>query len=336
MQRALITGATGFVGSNLVEFLLARDWQVRCLVRDSGKAQKIAAAGAELRVGSLPDANALGEAVRDVDVVFHVAGRVTALRRHDFQADNVDGTRAVLEASAARHQPAVIIVSSLAAGGPSEPGAPRRETDPNCPVSAYGRSKLAAELAAAEFADQVPLSIVRPPVVFGKGDRNSLALFKTVRATHLHLVPGYRDLPMSIVHVADLCDALLRAALSGRRVDKMSGDAGMAAGTYYVTSGRTISYQEFGRLAALGLGRSVYVVPVPKAIFWLAGGAAEGVAQLRRRAGILNWDKVREAVAGSWECDDEKIRRELDYQPQASLEQRFADTARWYRKQGWL
>lgn len=338
MQNALITGATGFVGFNLTETLLERHWKVRCLVRDPARADELAAAGAELTLGTLHDSQALAQAVAGVDCVFHVAGRVSALKAREFHYDNVDGTRHVLQACAeADPVPTVVMVSSLAAGGPSQPDAPRRETDPSQPVSAYGRSKLESEQAAREFADRVPLSIVRPPVVFGRRDRNSLTLFKTVRSMRVHAVPGFAHMPMSIVHVADLCDALIRVAERG---DRIRGNATsvneLSAGLYYVTSGRTITYSEFGRLAAFGLGNGVMVLPVPKTLFWIAGGAAEGVARIRRRPGILNWDKIREAVAGCWECSDDKLRRDVGYVPAAPLEQRFTDTARWYRKQGWL
>ncbi len=333
MQRALVTGATGFVGSNLVAELRARGWTVRCLVREPNRASALVALGADVQRGSLQDADSLAAAVPEVDVVFHVAGRVSALKRQEFFVDNVEGTRAVMNACAERPTPpTVVMVSSLAAGGPSLLGTPRREADTSAPVSAYGSSKLGAEQAATKFAERVPLSIVRPPVVFGPGDRNSLTLFKSVALMRMHLVPGLRKMPMSVVHVADLCDALIQIAERGVRVQEDT----LSAGIYYITSGRTITYGELGRLAAAGMGSKVLVVPAPRIIFWLTGGAAEILARIRRRSGILNWDKMREAMATGWECSDEKLRRELGYAPTTPLEQRFSDTAAWYREQGWL
>lgn len=333
MQRALVTGGTGFVGSNLVALLRARQWQVHCLVRSPDRAAELAALGAKLSQGSLQDTAAIEKAVADVDVVFHVAGRVAALKRQEFFLDNVEGTRAIVTACAARENPpTVVMVSSLAAGGPSIPGTPRYETDSDTPISAYGQSKLAAEQALREFADRVPVSILRPPVVFGPADRNSLQLFKSVLFARLHLVPGFRRMPMSIVHVDDLGQALVLIAERGRRVEKDKP----ASGVYYVTSGPTITYGEMGLLAAKALGRNVLVLPTPKLIFWFTGGMGELIGRLRRRPGLINWDKVREAAASGWECSDEKLRREVGYNPTISLEQRFADTAAWYRKHGWL
>jgi dihydroflavonol-4-reductase len=333
MPRALVTGATGFVGSNLAAELIARGWSVRCLVRNLDRAAALATLGAELATGSLQDFDSIFRAVADTDVVCHVAGRTAAIRRQDFFLDNVDGTRSVMKAASEQPTPpTVVFVSSLAAGGPSVTGSPRRESEPSAPVSAYGMSKLAAEQAATEFTDRVPLSIVRPPVVFGPADRNSLQLFKTVLAMRVHLIPGFRAMPMSIVHVADLSAGLIEIAEHGSRVTT----ANPSQGIYYITSCPTITYAEMGRLAARALGRGVLVVPTPKVIFRFVGGIGEITGRIRRQPGLINWDKMREATASGWECSDEKLRTELIYNPPLSIEQRFIDTAAWYRNHKWL
>ena len=334
MLRALVTGGTGFVGSNLVELLRGQGLQVCCLVRDPSKARHLQDWGTDLQVGSLLDSAAVAAALADVDVVFHVAGRVSAFKPTEFWTDNVEGTRCVVEqCSQVPIPPKVIVVSSLAAGGPSSPGNARLETEPDHPISEYGKTKLAAEHAAAEYAPRVPLSIVRPPVVFGKGDRNGLTLFKTLKTIRLHLLPGYHTMPMSIVHVADLCQALLLVAQQGARIES---PANLAGGRYYVTSGPTVTYKEFGKLAAQALGYTVATIPVPGLIFKMAGAAAEEISKLRGQPSIFNRDKVREGLAAGWECSDAKLCQELGYRPEKSLEARFAETAAWYREQGWL
>ncbi len=333
MPSALVTGASGFVGSNLVAKLRSRDWEVGCLVRDAQRATGLEPLGATLHLGTLGDTESLERAMTGVGTVFHVAGRVRALNEGQFMADNAEGTRNVVEAAAAQTEPpAVVLVSSLAAGGPSKPGTPRRETDTDRPISAYGHSKLAAERSAAELANEVPISIVRPPIIFGPADKASLAIFRGIQLLRLHPVPGFRRFPVSLVYVADLCDAMIRIAERGRRV--LSSN--IADATYHVAAERTILYGDLGKLAAQSLDCKGIALPLPKALFWLVGGAMEVVGKIRRRPGILNLDKVREAVAPGWECDDQKIRRELDYQPTASLEKHFAETVEWYRLQGWL
>ena len=334
MSRTLITGATGFVGSNLTAHLCQQGREVRCLVRDLSRAANLQDLGAELALGSLGDKESIGAAMAGVDVVFHVAGRIRALNDKQFYEDNVQGTRHVVEACASQSTPpVVVIVSSMAAGGPSSPGSSRNETDEDQPISAYGRSKLQAEQAAATLADQVPISVIRPPIIFGPGDPASLTIFRGVQNMRLHPTPGRKDFPVSLVYVADLCDALVRIADHGSRIDSSTNGS---AGTYYVAAERTVNYRELGQLAAQALGRKVLAPGLPMPLFWVIGGAAELIGQIRRKPLVLNLDKIREAAAHGWECSDDKLRTQLGYQPSDSLEHQFAETAAWYQKHGWL
>ena len=340
MPSAFVTGATGFVGSNLVAHLRKQNWKVGCLVRDLGRAKPLQKLGATLHLGTLNEPESL-ERVANYDTIFHVAGRVRALSGKEFATDNVEGTRNVVSAAAAQAAPPVVVmVSSLAAGGPSRPGTPSLETDNDRPISAYGQSKLAAERAAAEFANQVPISIIRPPIIFGPADKASLAIFQGVKRLRLHAVPGLRRFPVSLVHVSDLCAAMQRIAEQGQRLTASHGapftNQANDNGLYHVAAERTILYSDLGKLAAQAIGCTSITLPLPRALFWLVGGAAEISSQLRRRPGVINLDKIREAVASGWECNDAKIRQELGYQPAASLEQRFAETVTWYLDQGWL
>jgi dihydroflavonol-4-reductase len=338
MPRKLVTGATGFVGSNLVAHLRKQDHPVRCLVRNKARAATLEELGAELSLGSLDDQQSLERAVADTDVVFHLAGRIHALSNREFVKDNVEGTRRVAEACSAQPNPPImVLVSSIAAGGPSLPGTPRKESDPDQPVSDYGRSKLAAERAAMGLSGEVPVSILRPPIIFGPADPASLTIFQGVKTLRLHLVPGFRKFPVSIVHVADLCDALVRIAERGERADAAkNGSSDHSPGKYYIAAERTIKYGELGTLAGQAIGHSALVLPLPKSIFWLMGSVMEIFGQIRRRPTVLGIDKIREALAPAWECSDEKLRHELDYCPALPLEQRFEETAAWYREHGWL
>lgn len=338
MPRTLVTGATGFVGSNLVAHLCRQNWDVRCLVRDQGRAAPLEAQGAKLFIGSLGDAESIVRAADGVDVVFHLAGRVRALNSREFTEDNVEGTRRVVQACQSQERsPVVVFASSIAAAGPNVPGQPHCETDRDAPISDYGRSKLAAEQAVRGFAEEVPISIVRPPIVFGPADPASLKIFTSVRLTRMHLIPGFRKFPVSVVYVDDLCDALVRIAEQGRRVVPTGNNSSDdATGTYYVAAERTLKYGDLGKLAARAIGCRVLAIPLPKAFFWAVGGAVELLGQVRRTPAVLGLDKMREAVAPAWECSDEKIRRELGYLPGPSLEEQFNQTAAWYREHGWL
>lgn len=338
MTRCLITGASGFVGSNLARRLCADGWLVRCLVRPTSRLELLESLNVDFAYGSLDDPASLRNAAAGVDVVFHLAGRVAALRSHEFTRDNVEGTRQLAKACALQSAPpAFVMASSLAAGGVGTLKTPRRESDPDRPVSAYGRSKLAAEQAAIEAAGDMPMTFIRPPMVFGQGDRASLQMFLGMKVLPVHVSPGLRRFPLSVVHVTDLCDALVRIAQRGERITgRDAPHAAPGTGRYYVAADRHVTYAQLGVLAARAAGWAVAPLPLPKPVFWFAGSLGEVAGRLRGRPGIVNLDKVREATAKGWVCCDDKIRSQLDYRPAAPLEQRFAETVAWYRHHGWL
>ena len=344
MTRCLITGASGFVGSNLARRLCDEGWDVRCLVRSTSRLEQLESLPIERIEGSLADQESLNRAVSGIDHVFHAAGRTVAFKGSQFFDDNVAGTRRLAEACRMQpNPPTLLMVSSLAAGGTGTTQAPRTEEQPERPVSTYGKSKLAAEQSLAALAAELPASVVRPPMVFGRADRASLALYRSMRFLPIHLSPGMRRFPVSLVHITDLCDAMMKIALGGERLaPPSSASNGTGAGKdhgqgkYYVAADRDVTYGEMGQLAARAAGWTVATVPVPTPIFWAAGAIGETIGRMRGRAALINFDKIREATARGWVCSDEKIRSTLGYHPAGNLEMQFADTVAWYREHRWI
>jgi nucleoside-diphosphate-sugar epimerase len=233
--------------------------------------------------------------------------------------------------------PVVVLVSSLAAAGPSQDDHLRAEPEPAAPVSHYGRSKLAAESAARRWADQIPISIVRPSIVLGPADAEGLALFRAVRRCHVHLIPGYHATRYSLVHVSDLCDLMLRAAERGQRITAEDSDANRGTGCYFAACSENPTFWEFGKMLRKAVGCRFSVnLPIPKFCVWEVAAVGELFSKLTKRPLLMKLDKAREITAGSWTCSIRKATEQLGYQPSAPLQQRLNDTARWYREAGWL
>ncbi len=339
MAKVLITGATGFIGKHLVQALRARGDEVRCAVRDPARGALLREWGAELVPGDVTRGDAWPEAVRGVGAVYHLAGRTQAFGERDFRAVNADGVRQVLTACAAEPSPPVfVLVSSLAAAGPAPPDRPRREEDPPCPVSHYGRSKLAGEEAAREFAASVPITLARPPIVLGEYDANGLKLFQPIRRHGVHLVPGRATTYYSFVHASDLAHGLILAAEQGERLPPIVESSGHSGqGCYFLAAEEMLTFAEFGAWLAEALGRSrIRTVKVPLPMVRGAGWASDAMARMRGRPDIFGTDKVREAAAGSWTCSTERAQEHLGFRPQKPLQARLRQTAQWYFDQRWL
>lgn len=329
MTRALVTGATGFIGRHLVRALAERGHEITCLVRETSNRAPLEPYAARFAVGNINDAESMREPASKVDVVYHLAALLKAPWRAEFLTTNADGTRKIAEACrAAANPPTLIVVSSLAAAGPSPIDQPRTEDDPPQPVSKYGRSKLNGELAARELAAEVPTTIIRPPMVFGEHDQAARPLFKAA-ARGMLATPTLRKGRLSMVYVGDLADAMIAAADKGERIaPNAQSDPG--TGVYFVAYDRQPTFHELGALLGDAVGRRVRVVRTPSIVTKLVGAAAGTVARLRDKPSILNADKTREATAGSWICSIEKAKSQLDFAPREPVESRLHQTAKSY------
>lgn len=325
-MKALVTGATGFVGSHLVERLLADGHQVVALVRATSNTRWLEGLSVERRVASLDDAESLRRAVEGLEWVFHVAGLTRARSERVYMATNAEGTRRLVEAAAqAGSVRRFVHVSSLAAVGPSADGRPLIEDDEPHPLPGYGASKLAGERAVLEFGDRARVTIVRPSAVYGPRDRNFTSLFRTARRLGIAPVVGSKDKKLTLVQVADLVECLALAARSERAVGQ----------SYFVGSG-THTWGEVVEALGAALGRKVRALRVPRPLALLAGELGELKWTLTGRPQILCRRKVRDTLQPHWVCSWQKAEAELGYRPAVGLVEGLARTARWYEEQGLL
>ena len=313
----LVTGATGFIGSHLVEMLLTRGEPVRALVRRRGSLPAV-----DLAYGDVVSGAGLEHALSDVQVVIHLAGATKALRPADYYTANVKGTQMLARAIAGRPI-RLVHVSSLAAAGPSSSGMPIAEDAGPRPITHYGKSKLESEYAVRALRPDAV--IVRPPVVYGPRDTDVLQVLKPIsRGWALQIAGAERW--FSAIYVRDLVEGLLAAARS----------PGAAGRTYFISHPSPISWSELTSLAGRIMGRSPRMVRVPGAAALAGGFFAEVWARATGKPGILSREKVREACCAAWVCDSRRAAVELGFEAPTGLEKGLSETLAWYRGAGWL
>lgn len=323
MSVALVTGANGFIGSHLTERLLAEGHRVRCLVRPTSDRRWIERLPVEFVVGDLTEPGSPDRAVSGVDWVFHLGGVVKAIGEAEFLRVNAEGTRRLGEAAARARVARFILLSSLAAVGPSPDERPLDEECVPRPVSAYGRSKLAAEAFALGCG--APAVVLRPPAVYGPRDRDVLPFFR-LAARGIALVLGEPRRPVSLIHVSDLVAYIVRTASA----------TGVEGQTYFVSDGAVHVWSDVVETLARTLGRRPRRLTIRPGLLWLAACFEERRAALTGRRPLLTRERLREFRGGAWVCDGRRAREELGMEPRVALGDGLAATAAWYREHGWL
>ncbi len=325
--KALVTGASGFVGSHLVDRLLREGIEPVCLVRATSRLRWLDALEVERRVADLEDADALARAVGGVDYVFHVAGLLRARTAEAYNATNVEGTRHLLDAveRAGLNLRRLVYVGSLAAAGPCPSPEPLDESAEPHPINHYGASKLGGERIVLDARGRLPVTVVRPPAVYGPRDETFLSLFVMAQRYGLAPVIGSPDKELTMVHVADLVDCLWRAATA----DAAAGE------TYFVGSGDHTWSEVVDALEA-ALGRRLRRWRIPRWLALLIGELGELKWTLTGTPQVISRRKVRDLLQTRWTCSWAKAGHDLGYRPRVALADGMRETAAWYADHGWL
>ncbi len=326
-MTVLVTGGTGFIGSHVVEVLLEKNLPVRCLVRKSSNLQWIESLPVVLVFGNFDTVDSLQEAVTDVDIVIHAAGVVAAKNREGFYRGNLTATRNLLDALL-KYTPDIkrfLHVSSLTAVGPGKNGKPVDETTLPQPITTYGESKLAAELAVLSYADKIPVTIVRPPAVYGPRDTATLSFFQSVNKGLVPLV-GFSPKKVSLVHAYDLARGIVDAALSENTKGKI----------YFLASEDIYDWQQIGNVTANVVGRKTLKLRIPEFMVMGIAGISGFFSKFKKKPSVLNYEKGKDMIADNWTCSVDAAKRDFGYRQKVSLEKGIKNTLDWYREHGWL
>lgn len=326
-MNVLLTGASGFLGSHVAERLVARGDTVRCLVRKSSATQHLRELGVDLVYGAVDDPASLPDAVRGVDAVVHCAGVVKARNEADFDRVNEAGTRNMLEATAA-HAPGVqrfVHVSSAAVMGPGREGHPHARGDQPNPATMYARSKLRGEGAVKDFAAKLPITVIRPPGIFGPRDAEMLALFKMVNYGLAVRLGEYKA--MSLVYGPDAA----RACVMAIEKNVSSGSA------YFVSDGRSYTFDELVDAMSVALGVDTWARPsVPRFVLQAAANLSERYGKVMNKAMMFNRDKLNELSIEHFALDIQPTADELGWVPEVAFADGAKTTVSWYRTHGWM
>jgi nucleoside-diphosphate-sugar epimerase len=309
---AAVTGANGFIGRHLVPELARRGWRVRLLLRRDPVAPGRELLRPEIVAGTLTDPGALAEFVAGATAIIHVAGLIKAARRRQFFEVNRDGAAALAQAARDIAPGAhFLLLSSIAAREPA--------------LSDYAASKRAGEASVRELLGP-RVTILRPPVVYGPGDRESFRLFQAGRHRYVP-VPGPMDARNALIHVRDLV-RLIAALAAGGPADRVltAADA----------NPRGYRRDELLAAAARAVGNtSARLVPAPglllRAVAWTGD-----LARLFGAASMLNSQKLRELRHPDWSVTPEELARVPGWTPEFDMHSGFADAVAWYRREGWL
>jgi nucleoside-diphosphate-sugar epimerase len=331
-MRILVSGASGFIGSGLVQALAAGGHEVLALMRPSASAPYLKGVPFTRITGDILDSDSLKRACQNVDAVFHLAGLTAARSREEFFKFNAEGTKNLAGAAASANVGRFVFISSLAASGPSVSLAPKTEAEPELPVSMYGESKLRGELYLDEMKGQLPFIVVRPPMVYGPRDRNVYLFFKSIQKNWLPILPaksttGHKY--YSAIHVDDLIQVLV-TCLDAAPAAFASGER------FHVSDGQIYTYERMMGIISSELRVNPIKVRIPGPLVSALATGGSIAGKILNRSLPLNRDKLNELIPDYWICSTRKAVEQLTFKPKYTLETGIPQTVAWYKVNGWL
>ena len=325
IQTATITGANGFIGSRVCRLLAAKGYRLRIVCRSASDLSLLKDIPFETIHADITDPESLAAAVKGTDYIIHLAGLVKAKKTEDFFRVNQLGTVNLLKAIKNHNSELkkFVLISSLAAWGPSS-GKPRSEADSPNPLTTYGKSKLAGEEAAARFMDDIPITIIRPPGVYGPGDTEIFTLFDIVNKGFKPYMAGGRNI-VQLIYVDDLAEAIIAAMESPHGASR----------AYFVAHEEAHTTRELLDMIGSLLGEKAVGITIPHWLLSIIAFISEMFFRAIGRTPHFSREKLRE-LTDNWEIDVSRVAKELGFIAKIDFETGARLTIDWYRREGWL
>ena len=329
-MKILITGASGFIGSFIVEEALKRGFETWAAVRKSSSREYLQDERIQFIELNLSSKAQLVEQLRDkaFDYVVHAAGVTKCLNKADFHRINTEGTKNLVEALLEVKMPLkrFVFVSSLSVFGAIKEKLPYdeiRESDTPQPNTAYGKSKLEAEQYLASTT--LPYIILRPTGVYGPKEKDYFIMAKSIKQ-HTDFAVGYQRQDITFVYVTDVVQAVFLALEKGENGRK-----------FFLSDGEVYQSTTFSDLIHEALGRPWWLrITAPVWVLRIITFFGEYVGRMTGKVTALNNDKFNILKQRNWRCDIEPARRELGFEPKVQLKEGVKTTIKWYKDNGWL
>jgi nucleoside-diphosphate-sugar epimerase len=335
-MKIVITGANGFIGSNLINYFNKKNIVPYCLVRKNADLSiietiNISKEGYKLIETDYSDINSINNALHDADIIIHLAALLKGFTYEDILSANLHVTENLINSArqSAKNLKRFIFISSQAACGPSNTGCVLNEDDHEYPITNYGKSKLEAENLVSKQSD-IPWTILRPVSVFGPGDRITFKMFQMAANGIIFSITG-KPRYYSVVSVYDVCEAIYLSINNKNAIHKK----------YFVSTDGKISMKEMYLKIMEHLPkkrRIIIPLTFPPFLIKAYGHISEYTARLLRfkKLPFINIDRVNESIAESFLASNDKIKKELRFNPSKGIDSVFKEATSWYLKNGWL
>jgi nucleoside-diphosphate-sugar epimerase len=331
-MKILITGASGFIGSFIVEEALKRGFETWAAMRKSSSKAYLQDERIHFIELNLSSKEQLVEQLRgkEFDYVVHAAGVTKCLNKADFRRINTQGTKNLADALIELQMPLkrFVFVSSLSVFGAIKEKMPYdeiRETDTPQPNTEYGRSKLEAEKYLDSIASHIPIIMLRPTGVYGPREKDYFLMAKSIKQ-HTDFAVGFQRQDITFVYVTDVVQVIFLALEKGENGRK-----------YFLSDGEVYQSTTFSDLIHEELGRPWWIrITAPVWILRVITFIGEYVGRMTGKVTALNNDKYNILKQRNWRCDIEPARRELGFEPKVQLKEGVKTTIKWYKDNKWL
>lgn len=322
--KICITGANGFVGTNLTRTAVDNGYQVTCLVRESSDISAIEELPVKVVRVNYNSDSSLKKALVDADYLFHLAAKVRAANKKEFYQVNYGLTKRLLQAAEKANVKKFIFLSSQATAGPTRNFHLKTEEEKSVPLTVYGKSKLEAEQYIINNAE-IPYSIIRSASVFGPFDTDFLTVFKMIK-TGFTFNLGFKEKYISLIYIQDLVKILILALETKKANNEI----------FFACDGETYSRKYFLDEIATAMNKNPVKIPLPLPVVFSTALLNEVKQHFSDKPYILNLEKFKEMKERFWLCNNSKSQKLLGFQPKYNLSEALAETYLWYKENKWL